>query len=143
MLGVVASLAVAGCGGSGNSREDKQFVNTVNANCFARLSHVNEAADTTKTNAPRDNVLAQAQQELLSSKQELLGTAAPADKRQAQTEVSTLLGTSAIAIARYLHDKQVNEPATSDDWNRIIQQLSELDQVASGHGLRGCALPIQ
>ena len=35
-------------------------------------------------------------------------------------------------MARYLSDKQLNEPATSNDWNRMIAQLSQLEQIASG-----------
>jgi hypothetical protein len=142
-LAVLALLALAGCGGSGNTKEEQAFVTAANAHCFNTLSPVREAADATKTNAPRDDVLAQAQNALSSAADNLDAMNVPASKRQAQQAVSGAMRSSSRAIGQYLQDKQSNEPATSADWNNIIQQLSQLQQISYGDGIRACSIPVQ
>jgi hypothetical protein len=142
-LAALAAVAIAGCGGSGGSARDKAFVKAANARCFARLSPVAGAVDATKTDAPRDGIVARAQVQLLTAANDLDGMNTPADKRSGQTAVSQQLVTSSRAMGKYLRDKQVNEPETSDDWNAIVAQLSQLEQVASEHDLKACTLPVE
>ena len=142
-LAVLALVALAGCGGNGNTKEEQAFVTAANARCFNTLSPVREAADATKTNAPRDDVLAQAQRALSSAADNLEAMNAPASKRQVQQAVAGAMRSSSSAIRQYLGDKLINEPATSADWNNIIQQLSELQQISYGDGIRACSIPVQ
>jgi hypothetical protein len=142
-VAALALLALAGCGGSGNTKEEKAFVTAANARCYNTLSPVREAADATKTNAPRDDVIAQAQTALSTAADNLDAMNAPASKRQVQAAVSGAMRSSSRAMGQYLQDKQSNEPATSGDWNNIVQQLSQLQQISYGDGIRACSIPVQ
>jgi hypothetical protein len=140
---LIAALLVAGCGGSSPSSAEKQFLARASLRCSALLASAAGAADSTKTDAPRDDVLAHAQLGLARSSQALLGLDAPATQRRAQIAVANAQQSGSRAIGQYLTDKQVNVSATSTDYNAVVQQLSQLQQVASGYQLKSCSLPVQ
>ena len=140
---LIAALLVAGCGGSSQSSAEKQFLTQATFRCSALLASVSGAADSTKTDAPRDDVLARAQVRLAAAARGLLGLSPPASQRRAQVSVAVAQQSGSRAIGQYLLDKQVNVAATSADYNAIVQQLSQLQQVASSYSLRACSLPVQ
>lgn len=140
---LIAAMLIAGCGGSSQSSAEKQFLSRATFRCSALLASVSGAADSTKTDAPRDDLLARAQVRLASASHAVLGLSAPASKRRAQVSVAAAQQSGSQAIGQYLLDKQVNVAATSADYNAIVQQLSQLQQVASNYQLRACSLPVQ
>jgi hypothetical protein len=140
---VIAALVLAGCGGSSPSSAEKQFLAQAATRCSALLASAAGAADSTKTDAPRNDVLARAQVGLAQASQAILGLQAPAGQRTAQTSVAGAQQAGSRAIGHYLQDVQMNVGATSTDYNAIVQQLSQLQQVASGYQLKSCSLPVQ
>lgn len=139
----LGALVVAGCGSSTPSKPDQRFYSTVQQKCAQALGGVQGAADATKTNAPRDDVLAKAAVALHNASVAVADVSAPADQRQAQHGVAAELQTASATVSHYLQDQQSNVSQTSADYNGIIEHFSELQQFSARYALPACAIPVQ
>lgn len=140
---LLVAVPVAGCGGTTLTKQDKQYMTDVQQRCASLLTPVEGAIDATKTNAPRDDVIARAATALSNAASAVLNVQPPSSQQQGHHVVSADLQTAAGAMQKYLRDQQKNVSQTTADYNGILEHLSQLQQDSSRYNVKTCALPTQ